>query len=232
MKKGPPVRPLCDASDSYGHRLSYFISRILREISDNEPTVCDSTEDMLAAINEANESGKIKPNVVIGSLDVKALYPSLDLDFTIDVVSEEFYQSEVKIDGVDYDELGLYLSLNRDEDYLRERELLQYCPRRKSNRGAPPKITASGISVQKDNRFKPWNKPSMEPDESVQRLMLKEALKIVLNTLMKNHVYNFNNELRKQKEGGAIGMDITGELAKVFMTWWDKQAIELSLIHI
>ena len=136
------------------------------------------------------------------------------------------YQSEVKIDGVDYDELGLYLSLNRDEDYLREKELLQYCPTRKSNRGAPPKITASGISVQKDNRFKPWNKPSMEPDESIQRLMLKEALKIVLNTLMKNHVYNFNNELRKQKEGGAIGMDITGELAKVFMTWWDKQAIE------
>ena len=40
MKKGPPVRPLCDVSDSYGHRLSYFISRILREISDNEPTVC------------------------------------------------------------------------------------------------------------------------------------------------------------------------------------------------
>ena len=37
---------------------------------------------------------------------------------------------------------------------------------------------------------------------------------------------NFNNEIRKQKEGGAIGMDITGELAKIFMTWWDKQAIQ------
>ena len=73
----------------------------------------------------------------------------------------------MKIDGVDYNEQGLYLSLNQDKDYLRERELLQYSPRRKSNRGAPPKITASGISVQKDNRFKPWNKPSMEPDESV-----------------------------------------------------------------
>ena len=28
--KGPPVRPLCDVSDSYGHKLSYFISNILR----------------------------------------------------------------------------------------------------------------------------------------------------------------------------------------------------------
>ena len=42
---------------------------------------------------------------------------------------------------------------------------------------------------------------------------------------MKNHVYNFNGELRKQKEGRAIGIDITGEIAKIFMTWWDKQLL-------
>ena len=56
--------------------------------------------------------------------------------------------------------------------------------------------------------------------------MLTEALKIVLTTLMKNHVYDFKNELRKQKEGGAIGVDLTGELAKVFMTWWDKELLK------
>ena len=32
--------------------------------------------------------------------------------------------------------------------------------------------------------------------------------------------------MRRQKEGGAIGVDLTGELAKVFMTWWDKQVIQ------
>ena len=34
MFNGPPVRPLCDVSDSYGHKLSYFISRILKEVTD------------------------------------------------------------------------------------------------------------------------------------------------------------------------------------------------------
>ena len=53
--KGPPVRPLCDVSDSYGHKLSYFLSNILKEVTDKEPTVCDSTEDMLAGIRQANE---------------------------------------------------------------------------------------------------------------------------------------------------------------------------------
>ena len=54
--------------------------------------------------------------------------------------------------------------------------------------------------------------------------MTRVGLKIVITVIMKNHVYNFNGELQKQKEG-AIGMGITGEIAKIFMTWWDKQLL-------
>ena len=72
-------------------------------MTDDEPTVCDSTEDMLAVVKNANDSGRIVPNTVVGSLDVKALYPSLDLEFTIEKVTEEFYSSKVKIEGVDYE---------------------------------------------------------------------------------------------------------------------------------
>ena len=66
-------------------------------------------------------------------------------------------------------------------------------------------------------RFKPWIRPTRKPGEEAQKVMMREG--------SKNHVYNFNGELRKQKEGGAIGMDITGEIAKIFMTWWDKQLL-------
>ena len=55
-----------------------------------EPTICDSTEDMMAAIRAANESGMINMKTTIGSLDVKALYPNLHLDFTIEKAAEEF----------------------------------------------------------------------------------------------------------------------------------------------
>ena len=129
--KGPPVRPLCDVSDSYGHKLSYFISNILKEVSDDEPTMCDSTEDMLAAIRQANNTNEVKSNSVVGSLDVKALYPSLELDFAIDVVCDEFYKSGITIQGVEYQELGLYLSLCKSRQYLAKMDILKYCPRRK-----------------------------------------------------------------------------------------------------
>ena len=49
--------------------------------------------------------------VIIGSLDVKALYPSLDIDATADVVIESFQNSEFEVEGVDSQELGLYLAV-------------------------------------------------------------------------------------------------------------------------
>ena len=51
--KGPPVRLLCDVSDSHDHKLSHFICTILKEVFDEQPTIWDSTEDMVAAIKTA-----------------------------------------------------------------------------------------------------------------------------------------------------------------------------------
>ena len=172
--KGPPVRPLCDVSDSNAHKLSYLISSILKEVCDDEPTICDSTEDMLAAIQDVNESGKVTRNSVVGSMDVKALYPSLELDFAIEVVCDEFYRSQIKIKGVDYLELGLYLSLSRKEIYLKNAGVAEYCPKRKTKRSAPPKITASGININKHIRFKAWNDAEKVPDEIMQKIIPSE----------------------------------------------------------
>ena len=40
---------------------------------------------------------------------------------------------------------------------------------------------------------------------------------------MKNHAYTFDNKIYKQENGGAIGVELTGDLAKVFMVWWARQ---------
>ena len=86
---------------------------------------------------------------------MKALYPSLDLDHTIKTAAEEFKRSEVEIEGIDEKELGLYLSLNKSEDYLRNKGIGDFCPKRK-RRGPPPVITGSGVKTKKEERYKPW----------------------------------------------------------------------------
>ena len=129
--KGYPSRPLCDVSDSYGHTFSYFISNILKEVRDDELTMCDSTEDMLAPIRHASNTNVVKSNSVVGSIDVKALYPSLELDFAIDILCIEFYKSGITIQVVDHQELGLYLNLGRSEQYLTTMGIPKRCPSRK-----------------------------------------------------------------------------------------------------
>ena len=57
-------------------------------------TVCLSTEEMVAEIDRVNtrhhESG----------LDFKALYPSLDIDFTVEKVCDVIRQSTIKFEGL------------------------------------------------------------------------------------------------------------------------------------
>ena len=97
------------------------------------------------------------------------------------------------------------------------------CPTRKTSRGRPPTITSSGSEEQKEKRFKPWNLPVKQPDGHLRRIMLREALRVVLTVIMKNHVFTFNNEIRKQNKGDPIGLQLTGVLAQIFMIWWDKE---------
>ena len=42
---------------------------------------------------------------------------------------------------------------------------------------------------------------------------------------MTNHVYEFDGEIRHQLKGGPIGLELTGNIAQVFMIWWDRNLI-------
>ena len=53
--------------------------------------------------------------------------------------------------------------------------------------------------------------------------MLREALRVALTSIMKNHMYTFDNEIRKQTKSGPIGLTLTGALAQIFMIWWDNE---------
>lgn len=221
---GPPSRPVCGASSSPNSRLSHLISLILSEVwqRDREGSVCMNTEEMMSDISHVNSNG-LSEKTIIGSTDVKALYPSLDIPFTIEMVGKVFYESAVNISGVDYDELGLYISLNRTIDEIEALGLKNVCPTRRTNLGRPPKITASGIKYKKVERFQPWIPPVSTPNEREQRVMLTEALKVGMMVVMNNHTYTFNKKVYRQQSGGSIGLELTGNIAQVFMIWWDSE---------
>ena len=77
-----------------------------------------NTEEMMAEVTRVNSEG-IGKDTIIGSTDVKALYPSLDIDFTISTICEFFEASDVVIHGINYEEMSLYISLNRTISQIR-----------------------------------------------------------------------------------------------------------------
>ena len=75
----------------------------------------------------------IGKKTIIGSTDVKALYPSLDIPSTTENVRGFFHESEVNVDGIDYEELVLYISFNRSPDEIMALDLL--CPPLRNQKG-------------------------------------------------------------------------------------------------
>ena len=223
--KGPPGRPVCGATGGLNEKFSYLLSMILDKVwQDTKHTsVCMSTEEMLASVDQLNadllERG-VRQRVVIGSADVKALYPSLDIDFTVSMASEMFEASEIQLEGVDYDEMGLYLAFHRSVEELEAAGVGEICPRRRYSK-RPPEIQSSGIKNDVNERFAPWLRPTRLPTDWQKRRMVTESLKVGLSYVMKNHVYLFDGGMRKQIKGGPIGLKLTGTLAQVFMVWWD-----------
>ena len=85
-------------------------------------------------------------------------------------------------------------------------------------------------SVKKKNEPKKkktaeWIKPRREPSTKEKRTLFGKALEIMLITCMDNHVYQFSNKVRIQKQGGPIGLKLTGEIADCLMIDWDQKLL-------
>ena len=229
---GPPTRPVCGATAAHNGKLSHLLSMMLKEVKKLDEDSSESTEDILAEIQEVNErtgaTMQDEEKLIVGSLDVKALYPSIDVDFAADVVANEVYKSAVEVDesSINVEELGLYLMLTTDEKELQDSGMRKHCPTRKSKKGRKPNITGQA-NCSNERRQNIWTPPiNPRPNKKMMKQMLCKALATGIKKVMDGHVYKFDDKVLRQKSGGAIGLEMTGELAGVFMMWWDRKMRE------
>ena len=226
-EKGPPTRPVCGASESVNGPLSHILSEILNIMADELDkeigTECRSTEEMISRI-EAVNGRECSEQRVLWSSDVKALYPSFRVKEVAETVFELYNQSEISI-NIDDEELGLYLALVVDREKLMSMGLEKVTPKWKNegSRGRRPGITTSEVFGGNKARTKTlFNKPENEPTEQQRRSMVALALSEGITVVMKSHMYEFNGETYLQADGGPIGLELTGAIARVFMLNWDR----------
>ena len=65
-----------------------------------------------------------------------------------------------------------------------------------------------------------WVPLGREYTSGEQRVLIAKCIMIGIETSFGEHIYEFNVELYKQTEGGAIGVRLTGEVAKIIMDCW------------
>ena len=56
-----------------------------------------------------------------------------------------------------------------------------------------------------------------------KKKMTAKAVEIGIRMVMDNNVYQFADEIQVLKEGGGIGVKLTGDLAKGVMVKWDQK---------
>ena len=162
-------------------------------------------------------------NCVIGSMDVKALYPSIDIDFAVERCVELLKDSDINFENVDSDELGLYISLMTNIEQRKEEGIEEMCPTRK-NKGKNPTITGCGSYTDYERRWSFHNKAKKGiNDPNILKNIISYAVGITLKVTLKNHIFTFNSKIYKQTKGGAIGVGIAGDVANLFMVWWDRR---------
>ena len=190
------------------------------------PTECNSTEDMLAAIDEVNCIGSRPSGQVCVSLDAVGLYPSLEKEETSSICADMVVNSGVYFEAINWEEAGLYLMLTGETNGIAEEVL----PSRKFSSGARPGITTyevlQGPLVRNPETSK-FDPPRRRPNPDEAKSILKNVMKKGIYTVMSSHTYKWNGEYRLQGKGGGIGDKLAQAAARIYMIWWDNQFLLL-----
>ena len=223
--EGPPVRPVCGAKEAPNSRLSHFLSRIVNDycnVAEIE-TECRSGEEMKAAFEKFNkeEDEECKKNCKVISMDVRALYPSMEWNEIEKAIRELVETSEKQVEEVDWNELGKYLAVMMTEQEIKKEKIKTAIPRRagECNR----KISIAYLcNKQYENKWL----PAREPSQMQKKRMLAITIAKGVRTCIENHTYRVGDRIFHQKEGGPIGLELTGAVSRAFMKRWDRLYLE------
>ena len=135
------------------------------------------------------------------SMDVKALYPSLDSRSTAEAIEDIVKERTVKFININVTELSRYVAVAVDDHLVRERTLSEVVMTRKKRGGRRPSVTGTA-------RGKEWNDESLWlsasriADEDEIKALLALAISVDVEYLMQNNIFKVGDVLYKQTEGG------------------------------
>ena len=229
---------------------SNVMSIVANELNGRQKTEVKSTEEMCAILDRINESvepdltcinqcGVIEqsnlskhnltshpntlPQIVTGSFDVKALYPSLDINHSSTIIDKLIRESEVNFD-CDVLDMALHLAATNTQEQINKMGLSEVVHTRRYKHGARPIIISKSVTGTETERetLDSWIPPTRAPTPLEVKQMLATVISQAVALVMKSHVYTNSDVIWQQLFGGAIGIRATCEVAKLVMLEHDR----------
>ena len=237
--EGPPLRPLADGKLGPNAPAANMMSRILRPVRHALhkiiPTEILSTEEALHLIEKFNNEvhyQRVQPrsckvpsmqteHVHIGSMDVSALYPNCKTGPTIKIIEDCINKSGLEFENINLGFLTKFVSvLTRGN--IRDQQLKRFLQ--------IPKARTTLNSFLKRQSEEQFQGPPMEQTVNLLPKHVRALIAIAdaksIKTVMDNHFYQIGGKIYRQREGSAIGVDLSVETCSLYMTDWDQKFLK------
>ena len=238
------TRPVCKAqvNQSPNGLLADLVCEVLspfvEEADKENRTDLASTEELCAQIKKVNDKIEAEGlnkgpfqqegKLIVGSKDVKSFYPEMDVQVAAEEVKKEIEESTLEIE-VDTLELALFLACSMTQEEIDSEGLKEVVHTRRSKTGARPGQTCKVITAGQASRQtdRSWVLPTRAPNRTEKMRMVGCRVRSACQLVMFNHFYTFDNVIRRQQKGGAIGNKLTERLGKLLMKRHDRKYLEI-----
>ena len=154
-----------------------------------------STADTLATIEEKINRNPNIEDLVFFSTDVKSLYPSLQSKQCAATIARMVMESTLVVEGVNWDQAGLYLALTMARDKVDEPNLQEMIPtwKKAGGHGRHPGINTKEVRAPLQEG-KDWEKslffpPARRATEQERKVIFSLCVEQGLLAAMENHLY-------------------------------------------
>ena len=231
-------RPLCLAKNAPNNILSWILAQYVGKVGEEAPEskAVLSAEEVMAKFTNLNQQLRGRASwegFGVGSLDIKSLYPSLTKEWVEKVLTIMIMKTEVVVEQVDWEEVGVYIATTHSQQEIDDKGLSNVIPRwrhRPQGGGNRPGITGTRAlqGRKEEEEEQSWLRPLQLPTEEEKQKMWTAAVVAGVLGAMNNHTYRYNQQTRRQVDGGSIGNVLTGEVADVVMSWWKGEFVKLA----
>ena len=109
----------------------------------------------------------------------------------------------------------------KSQDEVKQWGFEAWCPVRTKTGGTRPGMTGAKVLDDK------WTDGVVPENPADKKKIIGKVLEIAVTKIFESNAYTFNGDIRIQENGSPIGLDLSGEIARLEMVDWDQEFSEL-----